>query len=229
MTRETAIEEIKKRTGLKDYHILAVYMYGSRVYGNARKDSDWDFIVVTQGGSEKAFNHSMEPADGLNQFSDNLININFYSLMGWADRLTACEPSALECVYLPDEFILRNDVMGPVNARVRRLMGEKEHRNLVAIRHAFSAKASNSWVKAKKKLTVEKDYNDLVGKKSLWHSIRIIDFGIQILEKGSIDYGSCNWFYDEVMYCKDWTEMYDKYKLMYNAKLTEFRKLAPKE
>ena len=227
----TAYEEVLKRTGLHDENVVHAYMYGSRVYGNARKTSDWDFILVTMGGSGKNFEWKFPHTDdGQKQFSDNLINVNFYSLKEHGDRLTGAEPSALECLFLPDEFKLKTvEAFDAVDDKVRQLFGDKNERMMAALRHSFSAKASNSWVKAKKKLTVEKDYNDTVGKKSLWHSIRLMDFGRQIAEHGSIvDYGSCNHIYDEVMYWKDWTEMYDKYKKMYNEYCTEFRKLAPK-
>jgi hypothetical protein len=60
--------------------------------------------------------------------------------------------------------------------------------------------------------------------------MRIMDFGTQIATQGRIsDYGSCNHFYDEVMYCKDWSEMFEKYKQTYNEMCTEFRKHAPKK
>lgn len=206
MTIETAYEELLTRTGLKDSEVVCAYMYGSRVYGNARKNSDWDFIVVLGSRKQKE------------QFSDNLINVNFYSSEEHHDRLHAHEPSALECYFLPDEFKLKENV----NFHFRI--------DVTSLRHAYSAKSSNSWVKAKKKLTVLESYNDSVGKKSLWHSIRLIEFAIQIATEGKIvDYSCSNHFYDEVMYCNDWSELFDKYKQKYNATLTEFRKVAPKE
>ncbi len=202
-------KEILIRANISNEDILETYMYGSRVYGNFRKNSDWDFIVILKDGKKLS-----------EQFSDNLININFYTATEHLERLNEMEISALECLYLSEQFILKKNSN----------LYESFKLDLIKLRHSLSAKSSNSWVKAKKKLTVPADYNDIVGKKSLWHSIRIIDFGIQIATKCSIvDYGSCNYFYDEIMFCSDWSELFEKYKLKYNTILTEFRKVAPKE
>ena len=46
-------DEIVKRIGIQEDTILGVYMYGSRVYGNFRKNSDHDFIVVLADGFKK--------------------------------------------------------------------------------------------------------------------------------------------------------------------------------
>lgn len=206
MDKAKLYEELMKRTGLPNYQIVSAYQYGSRVYGTARKNSDWDFVIVADN----------RPKDR-EQYSDNLINVNFYTLDEHQRRIKEHEPSALECQFLPQEFIIKETYKPAFNL------------DLDKLRNAFSAKASNSWVKAKKKLTVEKDYNDLVGKKSLWHSLRIIDFGTQIANWNEIRfYGSMNHLYDEILYCADWTEMYDKYKLMFNEMSSKFRLVAPK-
>ena len=208
-------DEIVKRIGIQEDTILGVYMYGSRVYDNFRKNSDHDFIVILANGFKTE-----------EQYSDNLINVNFYTQNEHRDRVVSCEPSALEVAFLPKEFILHDWQAGMHSNETANM---KNKYKLDSLRRSFSEKSSNSWVKAKKKLTVPESYNDLVGKKSLWHAIRIIDFGIQIATHGKIvDYGSCNYFYDEVMYCNDWSELFEKYKKQYNEICTQFRLVAPK-
>lgn len=97
------------------------------------------------------------------------------------------------------------------------------------LRHSLSAKSSNSWVKAKKKLTVEQDYDLNVGRKSLFHSFRIVDFGIQVASNGRIiDYSSCNYLYSEIISLYEWTDMFDTFKVRYNKLMSEFRKVAEK-
>lgn len=222
-SKKAQYEDLLRRTNLSDKHVLCAYMYGSRVYGNYRKDSDYDYIVViTRDYSlDKAKPKSFDTEVGM-QFSDNLINVNLYFIDEHRQRIVDHEPSAMECLFLPDEFILKSYPI-PEQDYFDDVL------DLGKLRSAFSAKSSNSWVKAKKKLTVPESYNDLVGKKSLWHSIRLIDFGTQIaMYKRITNYGSCNHLYDEVMYCKDWTEMFDKYKKLYNTVNTEFKKWAPK-
>lgn len=210
-------DDIVKKVGINEDAVIGLFMYGSRVYGNARKNSDWDYIMIVNNGFKVN-----------EQYSDNLINVNIYTESEHRQRLADMEPSAMEVACLPEEFILSSWVNG-INLRaLEDIVGNKH--NLDKLRTAYSAKSSNSWVKAKKKLTVPESYNDSVGKKSLWHSIRLIDFGIQIATHGKIiNYGSCNHFYDEVMYCNDWSELFEKYKKQYNEICTEFRKVAPKK
>jgi hypothetical protein len=203
-------ENILKRANLKEENVVSCFSYGSRVYGNFRKDSDYDFIIVVKNKIEE-------------QFSDNLININFYSTEEHQARLNQHEISALECHFLSDNFILKNEKVYDFKLDLQKL------------RHALSAKSSNSFVKSKKKLTVEIDKGveknpEDVGKKSLFHAFRIIDFGIQICKFGKInDYSSCNNLFKEIMYSySDWNTLFENYKQRYNNICTEFRKLAPK-
>jgi hypothetical protein len=58
-------------------------------------------------------------------------------------------------------------------------------------------KAGNSFAKAGKKLDVEKEHYK--GKKSLFHSLRILMFGIQIAKAGRItNYGEANDLWKEI-------------------------------
>jgi hypothetical protein len=144
------------------------------------------------------------------------VNINLFSQEVHLQRIAEHEVSALETLWTEPLYERRNFL--------KEFSLDKSK-----LRHSFSSKSSNSWIKAKKKLTVERDYDAKVGKKSLWHAIRIVDFGIQIANHGKIvDYGSCNHFFDDVMYSEDWNSLYEKYKQIYNTTLTEFRKIAPK-
>ncbi len=40
---------LKDEMDCTKYHILNVYLFGSRLYKNHRNDSDWDFIVIVSG------------------------------------------------------------------------------------------------------------------------------------------------------------------------------------
>jgi predicted nucleotidyltransferase len=196
--------DILKRAGLSDNDVISAYQYGSRVYGNFTNASDWDFIFIVKNKVNE-------------QFSDNKININFFDEVGHKTRILNHEISALETLYLDDEFILKESYKVPFKL------------DLSMLRHSLSSKSSNSWVKAKKKLTIKEDYDLDVGRKSLWHSIRIIDFGIQIATTGKIyNYGSCNSMYRDIIQSYDWTTLFERYKDDYNKILTEFRKVAPK-
>jgi len=198
------LKEIIKRANLKDADLIAVYRYGSRVYGNFRKNSDHDFIIITKAKTTE-------------QFSDRLININFFSEKEHQRRLDDHEISALEAYFAPNKAIL--------------LERKKFNFSLdkTKLRHSLSGKSSNSFVKAKKKLTVQKDYDLELGKKSLWHSFRIIDFGIQICKHEKIiNFESCNGLFNEIMQYWTWGELFNEYKKKHNNKMSDFRKYAPK-
>lgn len=200
------LEEIVSRAKLELRHLVAVYPYGSRVYGNFRKNSDFDFIIITRKKTTE-------------QFSDRIININFYTPEEHQKRLDEHEISALECYFLPKHMVVLETQMSLFNFKL----------DLTKLRHALSAKSSNSWAKAHKKLTIEKDYDLDLGRKSLFHSIRIIDYGIQIATHGKIvDYGSCNKLFEDIMNCYTWADMFDEYKQYYNKICSEFRVVAPK-
>ena len=90
------------------------------------------------------------------------------------------------------------------------------------LRQSISAICSNSWVKAKKKLTVEKDYNLRVAQKSLWHSMRLYMFGLQIANNGEIyNFTVANDLWKEIKNAENPTWEY--YKEKYQAKFNELR------
>ena len=197
--------ELIKRIKIDDKDILNVYQYGSRVYKTNRNESDWDFIIVLNNKTNE-------------QFSDNLINVNYYTPLEFEERLNNHEISALECHFLPEEF------------KWKELLHYSFKLDLVKLRHALAAKSSNSFSKAHKKLTVPKDYDLNIGKKSLFHAFRIISFGIQIAEEERIfNYSECNDLFNEIMSAyNNWDSLFEIYKPRYNELCSNFRLLAPK-
>lgn len=185
---------------------LNVYHYGSFVYETFQNGiSDYDYIVILPDKFQD-FNGK--------QFEKDNCQYSFYTQSAWQERLDKNEVDAIETYFLPEKYIIKETVKFSTN-----IIKEK-------IRENFSKTASNSFVKCKKKLTVEKDFAPRVGKKSLWHSLRIIDFGIQILKYGKIkDYTSTNYLYDEIVNYEDnnWKYYKEKYQQLYNKMKTEFR------
>lgn len=197
-------EDVLLRTGLKDSDVINAYVYGSRVYRNAGKHSDYDYIFVVK----KVQNE---------QYSDNLININFFTLEQHIERVNEHEISALECLFLPTDCILKETVKVTFKLDIAKL------------RHSLSKKSSNSWVKCKKKLTVPQDYDLNVGRKSMFHAFRIIDFGVQIATTGKInDYSSMNTLFSEIMNHYEWAELFSQFKTRYNNKCSEFKSVTHK-
>ena len=204
-------DDIIKRANLDKRNVLYIYPYGSRVYGNFHKNSDYDFIVIVKKKTT-------------DQFSDNYININYYTVAEHQQRLDDHEISALECYFLPQKTLDNISYLFEKPYPKFRFTLDT-----VKLRHSLSAKSSNSWVKCKKKLTIPQDFDLNIGRKSMFHSFRIIEFGIQIATHGEIvNYASCNDLYKEIMGYYEWTDLFDTFKLRYNSLLTEFRKLAAK-
>lgn len=199
-------DEIKIKI-LEDKNIINAYQYGSRVYGTHHKDSDYDFILVVEDKNETF----------LNKWSN--IDANIYTEKEFIAQINAHEISVLECIFLPEEKILKNE-----KSYLNNFIIDKNQ-----LRTSISQKASNSWVKGKKKFIVEKDFNPYIGKKSIWHSFRMLDFGTQIAKEGIIyNYESANYLYEEILKCNSWEEVEKNYKQKFNEYNSEFKKVAPK-
>jgi len=196
-------EKILNQINSKD--ILNIYRYGSVVYGTNTELSDEDFIVIIKDGLEKDI-----IIDGM--------DLHLIPLEVFNKKLEEHDPMALECLYLPDSCkVLENKDL-------------KHKIDIEKLRNSFSAKASNSWVKAKKKLEVEKDFNVYLAKKSLFHSLRILTFGMQIASYGKIiNYSAANNFWNNIKDnpSTEWTIYKEEFQSTYNRLKTTFRKLAP--
>jgi hypothetical protein len=188
----------------------AAYRYGSRVYGTATIESDWDYIVVKEGAG-----------DG--EMSVGNIDYKCMSPAKFQELLDEHNISALECLFIPDEHII---VAPPVPWKFK--LDKKK------LRASISAKSNHSWVKAKKKFASPYDWAEGErhrGKKSLYHSMRIISFGIQIAAYGKITkYDILHDPFMDIMTdpSVEWDNYQKKWKPMYNNIMTKFRALAPK-
>lgn len=145
------------------------------------------------------------------EIRQGIYNVHLYDVKDFQHNLSEHKITALECYFQdPKGFEFELDKS--------------------KLRKEVSRVSSNSWVKAKKKMTLAEE-DTFVGLKSLFHSFRILDFGIQIAEHGKIiDYRSMNWLWDEIIQSGQfsWEYYNKKYKAAHNIKNTTFRKVAPK-
>jgi len=185
--------------------VLNTYLYGSYVYGTNDEKSDVDYIYVVEKQSEKE-----------KQIFSNNMNITYYPLDYFKSMVERHKVSALECVFLPEKFKIE---LCPVDFNL----------NFSLLRCSFSEKASNSWVKAGKKIDLHKEYR--IGKKSLFHSLRILNFGIQVAKSGFIDFTLANKYWFEIMKqdYKEWKDFKKYWKPEYNRLKSEFKIVAPLE
>jgi len=189
--------------------IWNVYPYGSQVYGTANENSDHDYIVVL----------GQLPNDTNDMVFGDKINIILHDVSTFRQSLDDHSPSALECWFLPDEMKLK-EIFRPKDFKI----------NLAKLRASFSAKASNSLVKAKKKFEIANEI--YIGKKSLFHSLRILKFGTMIATNGKIDdFGCINNFWEDIYTNPsiNWEDYKAKWQPIYNQIATEFRLAAPKK
>lgn len=187
--------------------ILNKYPFGSRVYGTHTEDSDYDYIVVVD-----------------EYFNSNDTNTHVFTPASFQVALDNHDIAALEAYFLPRENKIKHTVS--FNFILDKFK----------LRRSISTIASNSYVKGKKKLTVTGDYDKKAGIKSVFHSLRILDFATQIAVHGKIeDYSSSNWIWEDILeMTKDldgiaaWKVIDDKYKSVYNTRASKFKELCPK-
>ena len=196
-------EEIIKASGINPVRVLNIYLFGSRVYGNASNNSDWDVIMIAKTSSPET------------EIKTDKFNIHILTADRFQDSLDQHNIRSIECVMAPDWAKLQEVHSFKFNLIQNRL------------RHSVSHMNSNSWVKAKKKIN-QGDY--YIGVKSLWHSIRIVMYGIQIAKSGHIaDWQCANDIWKELSSKKwTWTELDERFRKINNSLLSEFRTLAIK-
>lgn len=204
------IQEIKEK-----YNAIAVFPYGSSVYKN-KKPSDLDFIIV----SDTPYFQDKFEIDGID------IEVSNYSKEEFLKNLASHDISVLECLYINHE---KKYVDPSFSLELDRFSLNKS-----VLRESISQKSSNSYVKAKKKLILEDDFDLNVSLKSLWHSLRMVEFGIQLAKEGKIiNPQFSNDTYDMItkdylIFNNDWSKLHEKYKPIQNKVLSDFRLLCPK-
>ncbi len=203
--------------------IISIYLYGSTVYGLAAPWSDYDVIAIVDHKHDVSIESRVAAIVREKcKISQKKIDVNVYTEEEFLTGLNGMEISFLECVNGHRANSLDNTLIFGKKFPMPKI-------DLSTLRASIARKASNSWVKAKKKLTVEADYDHRIGTKSAWHSLRILQYGIQLATTGMItSVIAANDLYQDALACQDWEEVEHRFKPMFNNLSTEFRKVAPK-
>lgn len=202
----------------KNNKIWALYEYGSFVYKTNRPDSDYDHILIYENYDQHdQFDKEVvcDTDEGIRKLKHSF---NAMGKEAFQKALDDHEIYALECLFLPEKHIVKE----PPEPWKFTL-------DLAKLRASISEKASHSFVKAKKKI-MQGDI--LIGKKSLFHSLRILNFGAQLaVSKEILDYQSPNWLWEEIFAepSENWEDYQEKYKAKYNMLATHFRLHASKK
>lgn len=203
MTLQEEIDYFRYTYGFREQDVSLI-PFGSRVYGTHRETSDYDFIGIIPDNRMK---------DTGTEYRMEKLNVHMFNGYHFKKNMLKHKIEALEA-FFHSEF------------EINRFKFELD---LVNLRHEISSKSSHSFVKAKKKIIVEKEYH--LGWKSLFHSLRILNFGIQVAKNSKIsDYSAANKYWEEINSdkCIDWDILKEKYQPVFNELASEFRKLAPK-
>ena len=167
-------QEICNALNLDFNDILNIYPYGSQVYGNANIDSDSDYIIV--------YKRSILPSgsfkDNAISSKDKMIQCTCYSKGGFIDAINNYQISALECIFLPEELIVKNAMKFKISKFVEKDFIKKVI--TTASNSAYNAQLAN------------KDKHILSSMKNIYHALRIIQFGQFIKDGEKIDYSASN-------------------------------------
>lgn len=185
---------------------VSVFAHGSKVYGTDGPYSDRDHEVIVNDGWDGEEQLEAGAVTGVRQYT--LIPVS-----RWLAEAKECSVLFCECAFLSPEM------------SVMPLIPEGWSPDAESVRRQFSRTSSNSWVKAKKKLVVPRSIDPYVAKKSLWHSLRILMFGIQIIEQGGItDFQEANPLYWEIMGMPDdWDSLDAGFRGLRNELRSRFR------
>lgn len=166
--------KIKDLVGLPEWKILNIYLYGSRVYGTSHYDSDFDFLVLANS------------LDRDREIKNGRYNIHIHTPDKFQDDLWVYNMVNLECVFAPEFARVQETI------EYRKAFGFDP----IKFKRSILKQSHNSWMKSKMKFR-EMDIERAT--KSLFHSMRILLFGIQLLDEGEIfDFSEANYYWEEI-------------------------------
>jgi hypothetical protein len=187
--------------------VLAIFSYGSQVYGTAGPESDNDYIIVMKSAmlDNGAFRNNAISNE------DKSIQGVVYSRGGFIDAINKYEIGALECLSLPPSKIIYKKWPFKV--------GVWDEKQMIK---AIISKASASRHNADQQ---SKNGNKIIGRRGMFHALRILNFGMQLKRFRKIVYfGACNKMYEEMKNVKeddfDTRDYYDEF----NKLLEKLRK-----
>lgn len=197
-------------------HIMIIVEYGSSVYGTTTEKSDTDLICVV---------NTDEDIYEVLVHKEHNLDLHLISFNTLEKLLNEHDIMALETYYQ-----LSNSFKSLFEFTL----------DLDKLRRKISAVVNNSWSKARKKLDIPEE-DDYIALKSLFHSIRILSYGIDLARDGRIDFKnvlidgekiSCSNFWKQLQYEYSqgfrWKEFKAEYTPLQNSNATLFRTLAPK-
>ena len=174
----------QKKTLLQDWLItkfgetvLYAAVHGSQLYGTNRSDSDTDLYVVFEKEQKLT-----EVGNSVSFYDEKIgsIDITYFSKDEFMEKIKLHDYYAMEAIFIPEHFI----IIGNCNEFKKDLQIHPPH-----IRTSFGQICRNAWNRGCKKLTLETDEIEiLIGKKSLYHCLRIFIYADQLYRNGTISF-----------------------------------------
>lgn len=174
LTAENIISRLNDNMGGTPFYIHPlkiknIYLFGSRVYGTADSESDYDIIMVANQVSEH-FEHNIDE-----------LNIHIITPDVFKSELFGLYMNKLECIFAPDFAKIQEKVKyNDANFKIKP----------EALRYKAMSQSFESFKKCKWFFSGGDIHR---ASKSLFHSFRILEFACQILEDGKIyDFAKMN-------------------------------------
>lgn len=195
-----AVELFLATNGLRREEVIFV-PFGSHVYGTQGPESDQDWMAIVP-----ANRRAISGTD----FRQGQVEIHAWNAHDFQQHLEQHQVYALEVWFMPD---------APCHERFTfRLDRDK-------LRREWLRKSSDSWGRAKKKLRPEGEPHQ--GRKSLFHSLRILLFGLQIArQRRIVNYNAANehWVAIRDSGQDDWPWFRAIYQPLWNDLANQFRR-----
>jgi len=186
-------DEIIVASKVHPARVSNIYLYGSRVYGTNDIDSDYDILLIGSSLLESQELYIATPA--------HKYNIHIHVPSRFEDDLRKHDIHALECIWAPEY----------AQIQVKRDYASEFKLDRMLMKKRLFGQSHDSWVKACHKIKETDMYR---GAKGIYHSLRILMFGIQIAKHGKIvDFTEGNSLYNEIMSADEYT--WDYYKNKY--------------
>lgn len=199
--------EIIEKSNIHPLKTRNIYIYGSRIYGTNRVDSDYDIILI---GTALIEHNEIQT-----QIGNYHLNIHVITPDKFKRDLENHDIMNLECFFSPEwaRFQEKESLKFVLNKK-------KLAKNIIA-------QSFNSWRGGKHKLNEGDIYHAL---KSIFHSLKMLIFAIQIMEHGKIvDFTAANYLHKEINECDEteweyFREKYLSFKIELENKLKELSK-----
>ena len=190
---QAIVFELLNQLNLKPEAIVSIYNYGSWVYGTNSSTSDRDLMIVTRNYQQKP----LEFTDSLEYYHkfelhkvDNRYDICIHSVENFELLLEKHYLLAVECLFLPDEFKIKEDIdfkqiFLEKYFNKTRLTTVACYENQMSLndyikRRPSTAYASSGWSQD------DINYKKYSLFKNLFHGFRYLDFAEQLIRTRSI-------------------------------------------